>query len=96
MRKIRNIEPTTVTVFTDSQMAISKILNPKTRVDGETFLNLVYQNAYAIKIARYIIVMQLVPSHSRIPDNEKADAVIEDVVHKRGREINYWSSLIHI
>lgn len=36
IRKTRNIKPTMVTVFTNSQVAISKILDSKTRVDGDT------------------------------------------------------------
>lgn len=36
IRKTRNIKPTMVTIFTNSQVAISKILDPKTRVDGDT------------------------------------------------------------
>lgn len=42
IRKTRNIEPIIVTVFTDSQVAISKILDPKTRVGGDIIQNVVY------------------------------------------------------
>ena len=35
IKRTRNVGPTTVTVFTDSQAAITKILDPKARVDGD-------------------------------------------------------------
>lgn len=71
-----------VTVFTNSQAAITKILDLKTKVGRDTVRNLVYQNTHIIKNTRYTIVLQWVSGHSKIPENEKANAVAKDVVYK--------------
>lgn len=34
--------------------------------------------------------------HSKIPGNEKADAVAKDIAYKGGLETDDWSSLTHI
>lgn len=96
IRKTRNIKPTTVTVFTDSQMAISKIPDPKTRVGGDTIQNVVYQSAHPIKNAGHTIVLQWISDYSEIPGNEKANTVAKNVTYKGEREIDCWSSLIYI
>lgn len=44
-KKTRNTGPTTVTVFTNSQAAISKIFDSKTKVGRDAVRNLVYQSA---------------------------------------------------
>ena len=92
----RNVGPTTVTVFTDSQAAISKIQDPKARVGGDAIRNLVYQNAHVIKNAGYTVVLRWVPGHSDIPGNEKAYAAAKDIAQKGGKETDRWSSLTYI
>lgn len=95
-QKTRNVSPTTVTVFTDSQTAITKILDPKTRPRGDTVGDLFYQNTYEIRNGGHTLVLRWVLSHSKITDNEKADAVVKEVAYKGGRETDLWSSLTHI
>lgn len=96
IKKIKNVGTTTVTIFTDSQAAITKILDPKAKVDGDTVQNLVYKNAQIIKNAGHTIVLQWVSGHSGIPENEKVDAVAKDVLQKGGKETGHWSLLIYI
>ena len=43
-----------------------------------------------------MVVLQWVPRHSGIPENEKANAVAKNVAHKRGKKTNQWSLLIYI
>ena len=86
IKKTRDGSPTTVTVFTDSQAAIAKILEPKVRSGGGAVRDLIYQNAHEIRDGGHILVLGWVPSHSKIPGNEKTDAVAKDVAQKGGRE----------
>ena len=96
IKRTRNGGPTTVTVFTDSQAAITKILDPKARVGGDAVRSLVYQNAHVIKNAGHTVVLRWVPGHSEIPGNEKADAAAKDIAQKGGKETDHWSSLTYI
>ena len=96
IKRTRNVGPTTVTVFTDSQAAITKILDPKTRVGGDAVRSLIYQNAHIIKNAGHNVVLRWVLGHSEVPGNEKADATAKDVAHKGGKETDHWSSLTYI
>ena len=92
----KNVGSTTVTVFTDSQAAITKILDLKARVGSDAVWNLIYQNTYVIKNAEYTVVLQWVPGHSKIPENERANVAAKDVAQKEGIETNHWSSLTYI
>lgn len=58
IERTRNVGPTTVTVFTDSQAAITKILDPKARFGGDAVRSLVYQNAHVIKNAGHTVVLR--------------------------------------
>lgn len=53
IKKTRNESPTTVTVFTDSQTAIAKILEPKVRSGAGVVRDLIYRNAHMIKNSWY-------------------------------------------
>ena len=90
---MRNGSPTTVTVFTDSHAAITKILDPKVKPGGGAIQDLIYQNALTIRNNGHILVLQWVPSYSKILRNEKADAVAKDAAYKGGRGTDQWSSL---
>ena len=95
IKRTRNVGPTTVTVFTDSQAAITKILDPKARVGGDAVRDLVYQNAHVIKNAGHTVALRWVAGHPEIPGNEKADAA-KDIAQKGGKETDYLSSLTYI
>lgn len=95
-KETRNAEPTTVTIFTNSQTAMTKILEPKTKVGGDAIRNLIYQRARTMKNAGHTIVLRWVPSHSKVLGNEKAEEAAKDVAHRGGRETDHWSSLTHI
>ena len=41
-------------------------------------------------------MLRWVPSHSKVPGNEKADAVAKDVTRKGDRKTDHWSSLTYI
>lgn len=73
----------TITVFTDSQAAITKILDPKAKVSANAIQRLIYYNAYILKIARHTMVIQWVFGHSKVPKNKKTDTTAKDVVYKR-------------
>lgn len=96
IKKTRNANPTTVTVFTGSHAAIGKTVNPKVRPGGGAVRDLIYQNALDIRKNGHLLVIQWVPSHLKVPGNEKADAVAKDVARKGGRNTDHWSSLTHI
>ena len=96
IKKTRNGNPTTVTVFTDSHAAIDKVVNPKVRPGGGAVTDLIYKNALEIRENGHLLVVQWVPSHSKVPGNERADTVAKDVARKGGRNIDHWSSLTHI
>ena len=85
-----------MTVFTDSQAAIKKILDPKIRPGGDAIRDLVYQNVHEIQNGAHTLILRWVPSHSKIPGNEKADAIAKDAAYKGRRETDHWSSLTHI
>lgn len=96
IKKTRNRNPKTVTVFTDSHAAISKIVDPRVRPGGGAVRDLIYQKALNIRENGHLLVIQWVPSHSKVPGNEKADAVAKEVARKGGRKSDHWSSLTHI
>ena len=79
IKKTRNGSPTTVTVFTDSQTAIAKILKPKVRSGGDAVRDLIYQNADTIKDSGHTSVLRWIPSHSKVLGNDKADAAAKGV-----------------
>ena len=93
IKRTRNVRPKTITVFTDSQMAITKILDPKARVGGDLVRNLVYQNAHVIQNVRHTVISRLVPGNLEIPGNEKADTTAKDVAYKGGKETDHCSLL---
>ncbi len=41
-------------------------------------------------------MLRWIPNHSKVPGNEKADAVAKDVTRRGGRKTDHWSSLTHI
>lgn len=82
-----------ITVFTDSQAAIAKILDSKARSCGDTIRAFIYENAHEIKSSRYALVLRWVPSHSKIPRNKRADASAKNITHKGGRQTDHSSSL---
>ena len=82
-----------ITIFTDSQAAIAKILDSKARTGGDMIRALMQENAHEIKSSGHTLVLRWVPSHSNIPGIKKADASAKDVAHKRGRQTGYPSSL---
>ena len=96
IKKTRNGNPTMITVFTDSQAAIAKILASKARSGGDAIRALIYENAHEIKSSGHTPVLRWVPSHSKIPGNEKADASAKDIAHKGGRQTDHSSSLTFI
>lgn len=96
IRKIGNADCTTVTIFTDSQAAITKISDQRTRVGGDAIRNLIHQNALTIKNAEHTTVLQWVPGHSKLLGNERADMAAKDCAHNGGRQTNHWSSLTYI
>ena len=93
IKKTRNTQPTTVTVFTDLHAAIGKIVNPKVRPGGGARRDLIYQNALDIRENRHFLVIQWIPSHSKVPGNKKTDAVAKNVAQKGGENIDNWSLL---
>lgn len=95
-KKTRNAKPTTVTIFTDSQTAMTKILDPKTKVGGDAVQNLVYQSAQAMKNAGHTVVLRQIPGHSNILGNKKADEAAKNVANKGERETDHQSSLAQI
>lgn len=57
IKKTRNVGCITVTVFTDSQAAITKILDLKARVVRNVVQNSIYQNAQIIKNTKPTVVL---------------------------------------
>lgn len=96
IKKIKNLVLTTITVFTDSQVAIIKIWDPKTKSGRDRIQNLIYQNTQIIKNIRYIIILQWVPGHLKIVRNEKPDTDIKNCTEKKEKQTDYWSLLTQI
>ena len=89
IKKMRNTNPTIVTIFTDSHAAITKILEPKIRPGGGMIRDLIHWNALDIQNDGHFLVLRWVPSHSKVLGNEKADVVTKDVPRKGGRKIDH-------
>ncbi len=85
-----------ITIFTDSQAAIAKILDPQVRAGGDMIRAIIQENAYNIMSGGNTLVLRWVPSYSKIPENEKADASAKVVAHKWERQTDYPSSLTFI
>lgn len=58
IKRTRNVGLIIVTVFTNSQTAITKIWDLKTRVNGDVVQNLVYQNAQVNKNTGQTLVLR--------------------------------------
>ena len=55
---MRNGSPTTITIFTDSHTAITKILDQKVGFSRDAIQDLIYQNAFTIKNNGHTLVLQ--------------------------------------
>lgn len=88
-KETRNAKPTIITIFINSQMAMTKILELKTKVCGDEIRNLVYQRVQTMKNAEHTIVLKWVPSHSKVLGNKKAAEATKDVAHRGGRETDH-------
>ena len=66
------------------------------RFDGGVVWDVIYQNALTIRNNKHTLVLQWVPSHSKILENKKANTVAKDIAHKGDRGTDQWSLLIYI
>lgn len=76
-------------MFTDSQAGYQENSRAKNRAGGDAVRDLVYQNAHEIRNGGHTLVLQWVPSLSKIPGTKKADAAAKDVAYKGGRETDH-------
>lgn len=96
IKETRNGNPLKITIFTDSQAALAKIIDSKAKIGGDTIRALIQENAHEIKSSGHTLILRWVLSQSKIPGNKKADASAKDIAHKRGRQTDYPSSLTFI
>ena len=62
----RNGNPLKITIFTDSQAALAKIIDSKAKIGGDMIRALIQENAHKIKSSGHTLVLRWVPSHSKI------------------------------
>lgn len=92
IKKTRNGNPLIITIFTDSQAAIAKILDPKAGTGGDAIRAPIYKNIHKIKSNSYTRILIWVPNHYMIPGNKNADIIAKHMAQKRGRQTDHASS----
>lgn len=93
IKKTRNDIPLTITIFTDLQVAITKILDPKVKIRRNAIQTLIYKNAYKIKSSSHGLILRWLPSYSKISENEKSDMSVKNLAQRKERLTNHMSSL---
>ena len=93
IKETDNFNTTSITVFTDSKAALTKIQENGRKSAIKDFL---YQRATELVQSGHVVVFQWVPGHSKIEENERADLAAKEVAYRGGKETECWSSLAHV
>ena len=80
----------------DSQKALRAIALPFISQENRFLRSLVYQKAETLQRTRHPIITQLIPGHSGLIGNEKANLSARNRAKRGGNLTDRWSSLAYI
>ena len=96
IRKTSTAHNTLLTIFCDSQKALTTIRLPPLQKENRFLRAQIYYKAEKLKTYGHTVVCRWVPGHTGLIGNEKADLAARNKAEKRGRQAERWSSLAHI
>ena len=96
MRETSAEDNTLITIFSDSQKALTAIRQPPSQKQNRFLQGQIYYKAEILKANRHTLVCRWTPSNAGIIENKKADLAARNIMEKGGRQVERWSLLEHI
>ncbi len=96
MRETSTANNTLITIFCDSQKALTAIRQPPSQKENRFLRGQIYYKAENLMRDRHIVVCRWIPGHAGLTRNEKADLAAKNKAEKEGKQAERWSSLTYI
>lgn len=85
-----------IKIFSDSQEALTSILQSISHIGSPYLRDLIHQRTLAFKKKGHLATIRWISCHVGLLGHEKADIGAKDRAHTGGRPVEQWSSLNHI
>ena len=95
-KEIQNSKNAPITVFCDSQKALTAIQHTLSGKENRYLRGLIYDRARELQKMGHSIVFRWIPAHSGLIGNDKAHIAAKSRAEKGGKQAESWSSLAYI
>ena len=96
IRETSNANNTPITIFCDSQKALTTIRHPPSHKENRFLRVYIYYKPKKLQSNGHVVACRWVPGHADLVGNEKADLAARNRAEKGGRQAEPWSSLAYI
>ena len=96
MRETSTANNTLITIFCDSQKALTAIRQPPSQKENRFLRGQIYYKAENLVGDGHIVVRRWIPGHAGLTGNEKADLAAKNKAEKGGKQAERWSPLTYI
>ena len=86
MREILTVDNTLITIFCDSQKALTTIRQPPSQKENRFLRGQIYYKAKKLKTNGHMVVCRWIPGHTGLIGNEKADLAARNKAEKGGKQ----------
>ena len=95
-KETRNAKGTPITIFCDSQKALTAIQHTPSQRENRYLRGLIYDKARELQEDGHSIVFRWIPAHSDLIGNDKAHLAAKSRAERGGKQAESWSSLAYI